>query len=159
MFGACGGHRKPPVLWGVDRKVDTRFWPEVRHRGNGKRPGDIRGFLLSPSYGTWARTWRHKPLGVLTCGDVQAYGQIVADCPSPLVAAGGPKADTLRAALEMVAQVVRSGARGATIGRNIWGFHQIEAAVQAFKAVIHDGKSPNEALRQAGLAAMVEGNQ
>lgn len=31
------------------------------------------------------------------CGDVQAYAQIVADCPVPLVAAGGPKADTLRA--------------------------------------------------------------
>ena len=86
------------------------------------------------------------------CGDVQAYAQIVADCPVPLVAAGGPQADTLRAALEMVAQVVRSGARGATIGRNIWGFEQIAAAVQAFKAVIHDGKSPDEALQQAGLA-------
>ena len=35
------------------------------------------------------------------CGDVQAYAQIVADCPVPLVAAGGPKADTLQAALEM----------------------------------------------------------
>jgi len=85
------------------------------------------------------------------CGDVQAYAQIVADCPVPLVAAGGPKAESLRAALEMVAQVVRSGARGATIGRNIWGFEHIEAAVWAFKAVIHDGKSPDEALRQAGL--------
>jgi class I fructose-bisphosphate aldolase len=91
------------------------------------------------------------------CGDVKAYAQIVADCPVPLVAAGGPKADTLRAALEMASQVVRSGARGATIGRNIWGFAQIEAAVNAFKAVIHDGKSPDEALREAGLAATVGG--
>ena len=89
------------------------------------------------------------------CGDVAAYAQIVADCPVPLVAAGGPKADTLRAALTMVAQVVQSGARGATIGRNIWGFEQIGPAVQAFKAVVHDGKSPEEALKQAGLAATV----
>ena len=87
------------------------------------------------------------------CGDVKAYAQIVADCPVPLVAAGGPKAGTLRAALEMFAEVVQSGARGATIGRNIWGFEQIGAAVQAFKAVIHDGKSPDEALKQAGLVA------
>jgi fructose-bisphosphate aldolase, class I len=86
------------------------------------------------------------------CGDVQAYGQIVADCPVPLVAAGGPQADTLRAALEMAAQVVEAGARGAVIGRNIWGFKQISAAVQAFKAVIHDGKRPEDAMRQAGLA-------
>jgi fructose-bisphosphate aldolase, class I len=85
------------------------------------------------------------------CGDVQAFGQIVADCPLPVVAAGGPKANSLHAALDMAAQVMRSGARGATIGRNIWGFDAIEAAVSAFKAVIHDGKSPDEAMRQAGL--------
>ncbi|MCX7427504.1 MAG: aldolase [Planctomycetia bacterium] len=85
------------------------------------------------------------------CGDAKAYAQIVADCPVPLVAAGGPQTSTLLAALEMMAQVVLSGARGATIGRNIWGFKQIGAAVQAFKAVIHDGASADEAVRQAGL--------
>jgi len=93
------------------------------------------------------------------CGDVQAYKQIIADCPVPLVAAGGPQADTLRAALEMAAQVVRSGARGAVIGRNVWGFDEIAAAVQAFKAVIHDCKSPDQAIQQAGLASTVEGNR
>ncbi|MGA2618843.1 MAG: hypothetical protein ABSF26_14620 [Thermoguttaceae bacterium] len=87
------------------------------------------------------------------CGDVAAHAQIVADCPLPLVAAGGPKADSLPAALEMIRQVMQSGALGATIGRNIWGFDQIRAAVHAFKAVIHDGKEPREALRLAGLAA------
>ena len=80
------------------------------------------------------------------CGDVQAYAQIVADCPVPLGcrrrSEGGIRC---RAALEMMAQVMRGGARGATIGRNIWGFRQIGAAVQAFKAVIHDGKSADEA--------------
>ena len=45
----------------------------------------------------------------------------------------------------------RRGARGATIGRNIWGFDQITAAVRAFKAVIHDGKTADEALEAAGL--------
>jgi class I fructose-bisphosphate aldolase len=85
------------------------------------------------------------------CGDVRAYAQIVADCPVPLVAAGGPKADTLPAALRMIAEVVQSGARGATIGRNVWGFVQITAAVEAFKAVIHDGTSAEEACRRTGL--------
>jgi class I fructose-bisphosphate aldolase len=85
------------------------------------------------------------------CGDVRAYAQIVADCPVPVVAAGGPKADTLPAALRMIAEVVQSGARGATIGRNVWGFAQITAAVLAFKAVIHDGKTAEEAAGIAGL--------
>jgi class I fructose-bisphosphate aldolase len=85
------------------------------------------------------------------CGEVGAYAQIIADCPVPVVAAGGPKAETLEAALGMMAEVVQSGARGATIGRNVWGFENITAAVQAFKAVIHDGKSPQDALQLAGL--------
>jgi fructose-bisphosphate aldolase, class I len=87
------------------------------------------------------------------CGDAKAYAQIVGDCPVPLVAAGGPKCDSLKAALGLMSQVVASGARGATIGRNIWGFQKISAAVQAFKAVIHDNKSADEALKVAGLTA------
>ena len=84
------------------------------------------------------------------CGDVKAYADIIADCPVPLVAAGGPKSGTLEAALAMMAEVVESGARGATIGRNVWGFQDITAAVRAFKAVIHDRKSAQEALRSVG---------
>jgi class I fructose-bisphosphate aldolase len=85
-------------------------------------------------------------------GDPKSYGQIVASCPVPMVAAGGPKSETLKDALTMIGGVVASGARGATIGRNIWGFPRVTAAVQAFKAVIHDGASPQEAMKLAGLA-------
>ncbi len=84
------------------------------------------------------------------CGQVGAYAEIVAECPVPVVAAGGPQADSLRSALAMIAEVVQSGARGATIGRNVWGFGQIAAAVRAFKAVIHDGKSADDAAMIAG---------
>ncbi|MCL5996545.1 MAG: aldolase, partial [Chloroflexi bacterium] len=80
------------------------------------------------------------------CGNVASYAEIVEDCPVPVVAAGGPKAGTLETALQMVAEVVMSGACGATIGRNVWGFDNIARTVQAFKAVIHDGKLPEEAL-------------
>jgi class I fructose-bisphosphate aldolase len=85
------------------------------------------------------------------CGDVAAYAQIVAASPVSVVAAGGPKAETLRGALAMMADVVKSGAAGATIGRNIWGFDNVTANVKAFKAVIHEGMSAEDALRKAGL--------
>ena len=87
------------------------------------------------------------------CGDVKAYAQIVADSTLPIVAAGGPRTDTFEAALQLMSEVVASGARGATIGRNIWGFEgaNITASVLAFKAVIHDLKSAKEALKIAGL--------
>jgi class I fructose-bisphosphate aldolase len=85
------------------------------------------------------------------CGDQAAYAQIVRECPVPVVAAGGPKAETLKAALNMAAEVVASGAKGMTVGRNIWGFPQVGPALSAFKMVIHDGMSPDEALDKAGL--------
>jgi len=85
------------------------------------------------------------------CGTVASYGQIVSDCPVPVVAAGGPKASSLLAALQMMSEVVASGARGGTIGRNIWGFDTITPAVLAFKAVIHDGLDARQALAAQGL--------
>jgi class I fructose-bisphosphate aldolase len=80
------------------------------------------------------------------CGDLEAYRQIVADCPTPLVAAGGPKTGTLLEALEMMDKVVQAGGRGATIGRNVWGFGNATASLEAFKAVIHDRMAPSQAV-------------
>lgn len=87
------------------------------------------------------------------CGEVKAYADIVADSTVPIVAAGGPRTETFEQALQLMAEVVAAGARGATIGRNIWGFDgaNITASVLAFKAVIHDNKSAREALKIAGL--------
>ena len=84
-------------------------------------------------------------------GDPDSFGQIVRDSPIPVVAAGGPRAETLDEALEMAAGVVASGAQGITVGRNVWGFDDITAAVKAFKAVVHEAKSVPEALAAAGL--------
>ncbi|HYW83232.1 MAG TPA: aldolase [Spirochaetia bacterium] len=85
------------------------------------------------------------------CGDVAAYRQIVEESPVRVVAAGGPKAHDMRGALSMMADVIQSGAAGATIGRNIWGFDNVTANVKAFKAVIHEGMSAEDAIRKAGL--------
>jgi len=85
------------------------------------------------------------------CNEAKAYAQIVADCAVPVVIAGGPQAATLREALTMLRTAMVCGARGATVGRNVWGHTQITAVVQAIKAVVHDGRSAEEALQLAGL--------
>lgn len=85
------------------------------------------------------------------CGDQRAYAQIVSESPLPIVAAGGPRAATLQDALVMATEVVASGAKGMTVGRNIWGFPQTRAALEAFKLVIHDRVSVEESLYRAGL--------
>jgi len=85
-------------------------------------------------------------------GDVASYAEVVRNCGNvPVVAAGGPKAKNLREALGSMAAVIKAGARGATIGRNIWGVKKTAEAVRAFKHVIHDGMSVDAALKAEGL--------
>ena len=85
------------------------------------------------------------------CGSVEAFNQIVSDCPTTVVAAGGPKAETIGAALQMAQEVAQSGAKGLTVGRNIWGIPEMTKAVKAFLSVVHDGLVPEQALQDSGL--------
>jgi fructose-bisphosphate aldolase, class I len=79
-------------------------------------------------------------------GDIQSYREIIATSPVPVVAAGGPKANSFDQALELISQAVSAGASGATIGRNVWSEPDPVRALKAFKAVIHDGARPEAAL-------------
>jgi len=80
------------------------------------------------------------------CGDIEAFRQIVSECPVPVIAAGGPKAETIELALKMAGDVVQSGAKGMTVGRNVWGFTDVTKAVRLFSAVIHDKMDVDKAL-------------
>jgi DhnA family fructose-bisphosphate aldolase class Ia len=66
-------------------------------------------------------------------GDAASFRDIVSVTPVPVVTAGGPKCETLEDAVSMVREVVRSGAAGSTIGRNVWGFNDIAQAVASLK--------------------------
>jgi class I fructose-bisphosphate aldolase len=84
-------------------------------------------------------------------GDAESYREITSCSPVPVVAAGGPRCDSLESALDMMGKVVDSGACGATIGRNVWGTPDPTRALIAFRAVIHDRLAPQLALKAAGL--------
>jgi class I fructose-bisphosphate aldolase len=66
--------------------------------------------------------------------------------PAMVVAAGGPRLDSDLAVLDMARNVVQAGAAGVTFGRNIWQSQNPAGMVQALKAVIHNGVSPQAAL-------------
>ncbi|MBI3923545.1 MAG: aldolase [Armatimonadetes bacterium] len=84
------------------------------------------------------------------CDDPLAFSQIVEECTVPLVAAGGPKTESIAETLTMLQTVVACGAKGATVGRNAWGSGNTTATIQAMKAVIHEGTDPEEAAAQIG---------
>jgi len=80
-------------------------------------------------------------------GDEVAFTEIVRTCPTPIVMAGGPKTGTFEEALEQISQGLRAGAKGAVLGRNLWGATDVTAAGNAFKAVIHDGLTAKAAAK------------
>jgi class I fructose-bisphosphate aldolase len=84
-------------------------------------------------------------------GDQAAFADIVASCPAPIVVAGGPKTDTFAGALSQLADAMACGARGAVIGRNLWGHPEPAKAATALRAIVHDGACVTDALATAGL--------
>ena len=83
-------------------------------------------------------------------GDLGAFAEIVASAPVPVVVAGGPRTETIHDGLRFTAEAVKAGAVGAVVGRNIWGADDIEGVAAAYRAVIHDGATPDEALASVG---------
>jgi class I fructose-bisphosphate aldolase len=82
-------------------------------------------------------------------GDLAAFKDIVAGSPVPVVLAGGPKTLSLVEALNQTHEALSAGARGAVVGRNMWGAANVTEAALAFKAVIHDGVNGETALKTA----------
>jgi class I fructose-bisphosphate aldolase len=76
---------------------------------------------------------------------------IVDHAPVPVYIAGGPAVENDREVLEMVAGARDAGGRGVMFGRNIWQREDPVAVVDAFRRIIHDGASVDDA------AAILEG--
>ncbi|NPV09133.1 MAG: aldolase [Anaerolineae bacterium] len=93
------------------------------------------------------------------CGDRQSFRQIVETCPRPVVIAGGPQQGSLAGALQMTREAMQAGARGTTVGRNIWGQARVTATLRAFLAVVHDGATPEQAIARAGLGGNSDATQ
>ncbi len=69
-------------------------------------------------------------------GDEASFREIVSAMPVPVVAAGGPKAESIEDAEIMMRAIAASGAAGATVGRNVWGFDDPAKAVGRLKAAM-----------------------
>jgi putative autoinducer-2 (AI-2) aldolase len=72
------------------------------------------------------------------------FDTVTAACPVPIVIAGGkklPEPDALRVAY----RAVQEGAAGVDMGRNIFQSEDPRAMIQAVRAVVHDGETPQRA--------------
>jgi DhnA family fructose-bisphosphate aldolase class Ia len=69
-------------------------------------------------------------------GSEASFRTVVAGCPVPVLAAGGPKRDGLDAVLEDLAAARRAGAAGASVGRNVFQASDPKAALAAIARVL-----------------------
>ena len=73
------------------------------------------------------------------------FAQVTAGCPVPVIMAGGKKLPVFDA-LDMAYKAMDQGAAGVDMGRNIFQRQDPPAMIQAVRAVVHEGASPDSAL-------------
>jgi fructose-bisphosphate aldolase/2-amino-3,7-dideoxy-D-threo-hept-6-ulosonate synthase len=81
-------------------------------------------------------------------GDPDSFKDVVAGCPVPVVMAGGPKANTDREFLEMVAGAMKGGARGVAIGRNVFQHKNPATMTRALTKIVHKNTTVDEAMEE-----------
>lgn len=78
-------------------------------------------------------------------GSVSTFKRVVEGCPIPVLIAGGEKMETDVEVLEMMHGAMQAGARGASIGRNVFQHKDPVKMIRAISAIVHDRKSVKEA--------------
>jgi len=84
-------------------------------------------------------------------GSAESFEPVVEATNLPVLIAGG-KPDTDRETLAAVGGAVEAGGAGVSMGRSIFQHDDPEAITAAVSSVVHDGHTPEAALRAAGLA-------
>jgi len=74
----------------------------------------------------------------------EGFDTITSCCPVPIVIAGGKKRPELDA-LKMAHAAIQQGANGVDMGRNIFQSDAPTAMIQAVRAVVHQGETPERA--------------
>jgi len=81
-------------------------------------------------------------------GTVESFREVVKGTPIPVVIAGGPKAKSDQDVLNMVQEAVEAGAKGVSIGRNVFEHDDIAHMTRAIARVVFQGMSAEEAYRR-----------
>ena len=74
------------------------------------------------------------------------FRKVVEGCPVPVIIAGGKKIPE-KDAIQLASDAVRDGATGVDMGRNIFQSSNPVGMIKAVRAVVHEGKSADEAAR------------
>jgi predicted phospho-2-dehydro-3-deoxyheptonate aldolase len=79
-------------------------------------------------------------------GNMETFSRVVEACPVPIVLAGGAKTNDMEKFLKMVHDGMQAGARGVSIGRNVFQSDQMDVLLNLIGLMVHKGKSLEEVL-------------
>ena len=85
-------------------------------------------------------------------GDMDSFQRVVDACCVPVVIAGGPKMESIRAVLQMVSDSINAGGSGLSMGRNIFQAEDPQALLSAMHAIVHNDVSVDRAMEMLGRA-------
>jgi len=91
-------------------------------------------------------------------GDPESFAQVVEGCPAPILIAGGSKLTTAEI-FQHIEGAMQAGAKGLSIGRNVFQHRNPTLFVRAACAIVHEGKSAAEALEMLRSAQTKEKGQ
>ena len=83
-------------------------------------------------------------------GDIDSFSFVVESCCVPVLIAGGPKTEGTREFLEMVADAMRAGAAGLSVGRNVFQHENPRRLMTALACIVHAGMSVEQAMQGMG---------
>lgn len=81
-------------------------------------------------------------------GSIDSFKEVVRGTPIPVVIAGGPKMKNDGDVLKMVYEAVQAGAKGVSIGRNVFQHDDIPGITRAIAEIVFMGMRPEEAYRK-----------
>lgn len=86
-------------------------------------------------------------------GSAESFREVVRGCPVPVVIAGGPMMENDEAVLRVVADAIEAGAKGFSMGRNVFQHRNPVGIIKALRAVTLGEADVDEALRHVAAAA------
>lgn len=79
-------------------------------------------------------------------GSEEIFREVLSGCPVPIVVIGGEKKAKEKDFLEMVYTVMKAGAAGVSVGRNIFQYKKPGNMIKAVTKIVHERTSVSEAM-------------
>jgi len=81
-------------------------------------------------------------------GDAKSFREVIDYCPVPYVVLSGPASDDLEIFLKFVKEALDCGAKGVSVGRNVWTYKDPTALTKAICRIVHEDISVEKALKE-----------